>query len=472
MLPRMKAPLNVRLIALAFAATLIAVSAPEPAYANGWDSSLNTWVARGATDTDTGAAFGTSCADPDYIADGSADDVQLQDAIEHTLTGGTVHICPGTYTFASILAPSQAALTLVGESGGTVTLNGNGVPILRASDTDLTLESLTLMNAVSDQVGGAVRAKSVVATSVSFINNVSGDGGGAGGGIYSFGDVTLDRTVFRGNSADSGLGSKGGAVHALGDLEITDSTFINNSSYQGGAVYVVGDTVVSESSFSGNTADHGGAIYMVDDSGFPWDESSFTITDTGFSGNRAEYYGGALFVDVYLLNISGSTFRGNSAGEYDGGAIYADDGEVVVDQSTFVANVAGGGGGAIYSDDDDGIQVAGSTFTSNRAVSGWGGALFSYNTVDSVGSRYLRNRADYGGAMYIGLPLAGTTDLAKNRFSRNRARIGGGALAFNTHCYTLPRWMVRSVLRRNRFDANAGRRTPEIYQAVMLDIAC
>ena len=331
---------------------------------------------------------------------------------------------------------------------------------------------MTLKNAVSNQVGGAVRAKSVVATSVSFINNVSGDGGGAGGGIYSFGDVTLDRTLFRGNSADSGLGSKGGAVHALGDLEITDSTFINNSSYQGGAVYVVGDTVVSESSFSGNTAGDGGAIYMVYDSGFPWDESSFTITDTGFSGNRADYYGGALFVDVYLLNISGSTFRGNSAGENAGGAIYADDGEVVVNQSTFVANVAGGGGGAIYSDDDDGIQVAGSTFTSNRAVSGWGGALFSYNTVDSVGSKYLRNRADYGGAMYIGLPLAGTTDLAKNRFSRNRARIGGGALAFNTHCYTLPRWMVRSVLRRNRFDANAGRRTPEIYQAVMLDIAC
>ena len=74
--------------------------------------------------------------------------------------------------------------------------------------------------------------------------------------------------------------------------------------------------------------------------------------------------------------------------------------------------------------------------------------------------------------MYIGLPLAGTTDLAKNRFSQNRARTAGGALAFSTHCYTLPRPMVRSVLRRNRFDANAGRRTPEIYQAVMLDIAC
>ncbi len=410
MIPRMKAPLNVRLIALAFAATLITVSAPMPAYANGWDSSLNTWVARGATDEDTGAAFGTSCADPDYIADGSADNVQLQDAIEHTLTGGTVHICPGTYTFASHLAPSQVALMLVGESGGTVTLNGNENPILRASDTDLTLESLTLENAVSNQVGGAVRAKSLVATSVSFINNVSS--------------------------------SYGGAVHVAGSLEVTDSTFVNNASEDGGAIYVEFDP---------------GAVV--------------NIVHTSFSGNRADYYGGALFVDADL-NISGSTFRGNSAGENDGGAIYADDGEVVVNQSTFVTNVAGGGGGAIYSDDDDGIQVAGSTFTSNRAVSGWGGALFSYNTVDSVDSKYLRNRADYGGAMYIGLPLVGTTDLAKNRFSRNRARIGGGALAFNTHCYTLPRWMVRSVLRRNRFDANAGRRTPEIYQAVMLDIAC
>lgn len=411
MLLQMKATMNLRLLALAFATTLVSVSAPLPAYANGWGSSLNTWVARGATDTDTGAAFGTSCADPDYIADGTADDVQLQDAIEHTLTGGTVHICPGTYTFASILAPSQAALMLVGEGGGTVTLNGNGIPILRASDTDLTLESLTLKNAVSNEVGGAVRAKSVVATSVSFINNVSGVGGGAGGGIYSFGDVTLDRTLFRGNSADSGLGSTGGAVHALGDLEITGSTFVNNSSYVGGAIYVAGDTLVSASSFSGNTAD-------------------------------------------------------------DGGAIYADEGEVVVNQSTFVANTASGSGGAIYSDDDDGIQVAGSTFTSNRAVSGWGGSLFSYSTVDSVGSKYSRNRADYGGAMFIGLPLAGTTDLAKNRFSQNRARTGGGALAFNAHCYTLPRQTIRSVLRRNVFDANVGRRTPEIHQGEMLVTFC
>jgi len=466
----MRIALNVRLIALAFSAALISVSAPLPAYANGWDSSLNTWVARGAADEDTGAAFGTSCADPDYIADGSADNVQLQDAIEHTLTGGTVHICPGTYTFASILEPSQAALMLVGESGGTVTLNGNGIPILRASDTDLTLESLTLKNAVSNQVGGAVRAKSLVATSVSFINNVSGDGGGAGGGIYSFGDVTLDRTVFRANSADSGPGSQGGAVHALGDLVITDSTFVNNSSNQGGAIYVAGDTVVSESSFSGNTAGDGGAIYMVYDS--PWAESSFTITDTSFSGNRADFYGGALFVDVYLLNISGGTFRGNSAGEHDGGAIYSDDGEVVVNQSTFVANVAGGSGGAIFGDDGDLIQVGDSIFASNSAVSGWGGALFAYGVLDSVGSKYLRNRADYGGAMYIGLPLLGTTDLAKNRFFRNRARIGGGALTFNTHCYTLPRWMIRSVLRRNRFDANAGRRTPEIYEGQLIDMAC
>jgi predicted outer membrane repeat protein len=258
-------------------------------------------------------------------------------------------------------------------------------------------------------------------------------------------------------------------VHALGDLVITDSTFVNNSSNQGGAIYVAGDTVVSESSFSENTAGDGGAIYMVYDS--PWAESSFTITDTSFSGNRADFYGGALFVDVYLLNISGGTFRGNSAGEHDGGAIYSDDGEVVVNQSTFVANVAGGNGGAISSD-TVGIQVASSTFSSNRAVSGWGGALFSYETVDSTGSKYLRNRADYGGAMYIGLPLVGTTDLAKNRFSRNRAGTGGGALAFNTHCYTLPRPMIRSVLRRNRFDANAGRRTPEIYEGQLINMAC
>ena len=170
-----------------------------------------------------------------------------------TLNAGTLRInAPGSLHASSAVTVNAATLGGDGIIGGTVTLNGNGNSILRGSDTDLTLESLTLKDAVSSQVGSAVRAKSLVATSVSFINNVSSD--------------------------------YGGAVYVAGSLEVTDSTFANNASPDGGAIYVEFDP---------------GAVV--------------NIVRTSFSGNRADYYGGALFVDADI-NISGSTFRGNSAG--------------------------------------------------------------------------------------------------------------------------------------------------------------
>jgi predicted outer membrane repeat protein len=214
---------------------------------------------------------------------------------------------------------------------------------------------------VSIWVGGAVQARSFVATDVAFINNVSKPHGGFGGALYSFGDVTLNRVSFIGNNTDAVVGHKGGAIYiSNGVAVIRNSTFDNNRSDDGGAIYAAGDSA---------------------------------------------------------------------------------------------------------------ILVSHSTFRANRAT-GMGGALYSGGVVDSRYVRYVRNRATIGGAIFVAFPLAGTTDLLRNRFVGNRARVAGGALAFNTHCYSLPKRLLAHALRANRFTSNSGRRTPDLYRADLVASPC
>src|SRR4030066_1026663 len=57
---------------------------------------------------------------PDYTADGSADNVQFQDAIAALpATGGIIRILPGTYTFSATVTKAVANVTIQGAGKNT-----------------------------------------------------------------------------------------------------------------------------------------------------------------------------------------------------------------------------------------------------------------------------------------------------------------------------------------------------------------
>ena len=126
--------------------------------------------------------------------------------------------------------------------------------------------------------------------------------------------------------------------------------------YNGGGFWInKGDATFEDSIFKNNENNNGGAIGV-------WAESEaihVTVQRTLFHGNIAKStsgQGGAIELKIQpqvttmtggkILNISSSTFRGNSA-VYGGGAVSVSRGSLLLNNVEFVDNVAGLGGGVL-----------------------------------------------------------------------------------------------------------------------------
>jgi predicted outer membrane repeat protein len=222
-----------------------------------------------------------------------------------------------------------------------------------AFDHNLTLFGLTAAELDGNDLTGLLVGSGTASLTVQNITFTDGSAT-EGGAIASDGNLLVENSVFRGNTASN----HGGAIFNAGggyDVQIVDSVFTGNTATNGGgAVYGSGVSIV-ESTFTENAAVGGGAVY-----GF----GVFSAEST-FTANEAEV-GGAVFGGQYNAS-AGSTFIGNEA-EVVGGAM-VDYGVSQVINSTFLENVAGEVGGAILTTSG---QIALSTFIENRANSGVG----------------------------------------------------------------------------------------------------
>lgn len=109
---------------------------------------------------------------------------------------------------------------------------------------------------------------------------------GAGGGVFSTGDLTLDGVAVRGNTALDG--SAGGGIYSEGKLTIANSTV------------------------SGNSADFGGG-------GLVQYLRTATITNSTISGNKADQLGGGVFAHTSVITVRNSTIVSNESGSLGGG---------------------------------------------------------------------------------------------------------------------------------------------------------
>ena len=167
------------------------------------------------------------------------------------------------------------------------------------------------------------------------------------------GRLTLHNVTIRDSSATFG----GAIFNDGGEVEISDSRFINNraidlgswDSGNGGAIFNSGALRIDSSLFSANAATEGGAVYNRGAG------AHADITNSRFTSNTVTSFGGALANNaVGQMRVAGSLFLDNFA---TGSQIYPTN---------------PGGGGAIFSVDE--IRIQNSTFSRNRA--GFGGAIY------------------------------------------------------------------------------------------------
>ncbi len=226
-----------------------------------------------------------------------------------TLTSGCVY----SVTAANNATDGGTGLPVI---TGQVSIQGSGATITR---------SATAAFRLFDVASGG----SLTLSNMTLSNGLINDGVNGGGAIFSHGPLSVTQTTFSGNSAPAATGISGGAINAVAALTVSLSTFAGNTAQEGGGILSQGPASVTDSTFAGNTATlfGGGAIVIT--------TGTTTLARDTFSGNAGPG-GGAIDNDTDV-NVSNSTFTGNTAGSNGGGAI-GNFGTATITQSTFSGN--------------------------------------------------------------------------------------------------------------------------------------
>ena len=317
---------------------------------------------------------------------------------------------------------------------------------------------------------------------VYFTSNSAVSGGGA---VYANNLVTIENTVFEGNSV---TGGNGGALYASSTRMTLENVEFNKntSSKYGGAIYLTGsneldeslEMTVKNSVFNQNDAvTRAGAIYMSGSARAYFEDTEIkdNISATGaafylntavtefngcsLSSNTATGSGGvfAAYSSSTIL-INDTVIHNNSSAL--GGAAYLNTTAFSIYNSTVSSNISSKSGGAVYAYTDSTFNAYNTLFKSNSCVES-GGALMLYtggtpsllhsctfesNTTESSGGAiYISNKslvdmynitatgnsAAKGGFMYE--TTAGTVvNLVGLTVSGNTATAGGSIIWGNT----------------------------------------
>lgn len=263
--------------------------------------------------------------------------------------------------------------------------------------------------------------------------------------------VTVDKdgkTTLTGGVAGSGTIDKL-AIAEDGKTTITNAKL---SGHEGRALWNNGTLTINGGSFEGNKANVAGAIYNAAGADLTVDGVTFANNSSAKAGAINNYDG--------TVAISDSTFKGNDAGKSMGGAVTNTSGSasgksiITITGSTFEDNKAGNGG-AVWNGTYGQVDITDSTFKGNTALAkdglGQGGAITNANAMTITGGSFANNTANYsGGAIYNGahaapgnasLTIDGTTftgnsvtaTYSKDSTDPKKDNIAGGAIFNDTN---------------------------------------
>ncbi len=244
-----------------------------------------------------------------------------------------LNITTGTILLDSLILSRGNMATGSDRYGGAIHVSSASV--------GLTLRNVTLADNEATTSGGGIYFLGALNNPASFLTLqhciVSGNKvGHDGGGIRVFGTLRVENTRFSANSSDDGC-----AIYFRdGSATVEDSTFSDNVTgfgLSGGGIFSYGNLIVRRSTFRGNSSRRGGGIYQF--------KNTLTVEDSTFTGNSASLEGGAIYLAGDSASIRNSTLSGNSAGQH-GGGIHASTGLSLL-HATVVANSAGTGGGIV-----------------------------------------------------------------------------------------------------------------------------
>ncbi|GIM87217.1 membrane protein [Salinispora arenicola] len=307
-----------------------------------------------------------------------------------------------------------------------ITLNGGKhTTITRAAAADqfriltvnangrLTLNHLTITGGYVDgTVGGEIFINTGGAATINssrIIRNVANNGNGGGmynnggtldighsvishntasdigGGIFSVGAVSIDKSQLDGN-----VSLTGGGITIIGGVEITRSKVVNHRAAEGGGIFLFGGVIgkIADTRIERNTATVTGGSAIA---GAP---SQLTMSRVAIANNTAAGFG-AVFLQGGSTLIEDSTIRDNTGA--NGGGIH-NRGALTLLRTKVTGNQATESGGGISNSATGTLTLFGTKVVKNVAVTD-GGGIFNQagGTVElniASGTFVVKNRPD------------------------------------------------------------------------------
>ena len=291
-------------------------------------SARNTWYVDGVNGSDTNDCKSsvTACK-------------TIGHAISLCSSGDTIMVAPATYTENLII---NFSLKIIGSGAATTIVDGGGIGTVFTigfGTKHVVLSKLTIRNGYTET---------------------------SGGGINSWGTLTLNNSTITTNSAyDGGGGIFNGVTLTMNNCIISSNTVTGGA---GGGIYNEGTLTVDHSTINANSAGVSGGVYG--------EGGTLTITNSTISGNSGSVAVGIEILEYSKATVNNSTVSGNSATD-DGGGI-ENWGTLTINNSTISENSATWGGGIVQ--ELGSVTLQNSIVANNSAGNCWGTMIsFGYN---------------------------------------------------------------------------------------------
>jgi len=288
-------------------------------------------------------------------------------------------------------------LTIEGSTISGVTISGDNThhPFHINSDSNVTIQGLSIISGVGNNEGGAIFNEgnlTIIESTLSGNTDVEGKGGA----IYNKSGATLkivDSNITSNTTTEYYDESYGGAIYSKGKVTISGSRLVENSSQSnGGAIFIENSTLeISNSTISGNHANSrgGGGIFAKQTE---LNILNSTISDNSTIGSYS--YGGAIESSYSNTTLKNCTISGNKATV--AGAVYQEGGTLKITHSTITNNTQTSnsydGSGGIYLYSGSSTTVKNSIITGNISPTAYKDCNIHYSsTLTSKGFNILES---------------------------------------------------------------------------------
>ncbi|WP_219414594.1 right-handed parallel beta-helix repeat-containing protein [Pseudonocardia nigra] len=246
-------------------------------------------------------------------------------------------------------------VTITGGAAEGTGLPASGGGVRNAGELEVHDSTITCNTAV--RAGGGIEASADSTTTISrstLSKNSTGPGPGNGGGLHitASGTVTVDRSTVTGNTAAAeggGLWNDTGSTMHVSRSVISDNTASGpEATNGGGGLFTIGgELVVDRSEIRGNSADgtsgSGGGILN--------DAGTLVVERSVIEHNSASRAGGGIEANVGTTTLDRTVLTRNTTGANpgNGGGLHLTGaGTVTIDRGTVTRNTAAAEGGGLW----------------------------------------------------------------------------------------------------------------------------